>query len=79
MNLSGAALAGAMHGAGINMRYLGLVADLRAQGMGNVLRQPGSPLGRSALERARAAFLDHADPDGRVPVTFEMVALTGWA
>lgn len=56
-----------------------LVADLRAQGMGNVLRQPGPPLGRSALERARAAFLDHADPDGRVPVTFEMVALTGWA
>ncbi|WP_459787174.1 methyltransferase domain-containing protein [Alteriqipengyuania sp. 357] len=56
-----------------------LVADLRAQGMGNVLRQSGPPLGRGALERARAAFLDHADPDGKVPVTFEMVALTGWA
>lgn len=57
----------------------GLVADLRAQGLGNVLRQPGPPLGRAALERARAAFLTHADPDGKVPVTFEMVALTGWA
>ena len=56
-----------------------LVADLRAQGMGSVLRQPGPPLGRAALERARAAFLEHADPDGKVPVSFEMVALTGWA
>lgn len=56
-----------------------LVSDLRAQGMGNVLRQPGPPLGREALERARAAFLEQADPDGKVPVTFEMVALTGWA
>tara|TARA_B100000678_G_scaffold156623_1_gene130790 strand:- start:1435 stop:2124 length:690 start_codon:yes stop_codon:yes gene_type:complete len=67
---------------GVTARYPSLdrlVGDLRAQGLTGVLRQPGPPLGRGALERARAAFLDHADPDGKVPVSFEMVALTGWA
>ncbi|MET0179516.1 MAG: methyltransferase domain-containing protein [Novosphingobium sp.] len=47
-----------------------LVADLRGQALGNVLANPGPPLGRAALARARAAFAG----DER----FEIVTLTGW-
>lgn len=49
-----------------------LVADLRAQGLGNVLARPGPPLGRQALARARAAF------GSRVEESFEILTLTGW-
>ena len=47
-----------------------LVADLRAQGLGNVLVRPGPPLGRAARAVARDAFTgeDH----------FEIITLTGW-
>jgi SAM-dependent methyltransferase len=54
-----------------------LVEDLRAQGLGNVLASPGPPLGKTALERARAAFAAEADPDGRVVEEFEIVTLSG--
>jgi SAM-dependent methyltransferase len=54
-----------------------LVADLRDQGLGNVLASPASPLGRAALERARAAFLEGADDDGRVVESFEILTLSG--
>jgi SAM-dependent methyltransferase len=47
-----------------------LVADLRAQALGNVLARPGPPLGRAALAVARDAF------EG--PDQFEIVTLTGW-
>lgn len=46
------------------------VADLRAQGLGNVLARPGPPLGKAALARAEAAF--------RPKEVFEIVTLTGW-
>lgn len=49
-----------------------LVADLRAQGLGNVLARPGPPLTRAALARARAAFGE------RVEEYFEILTLTGW-
>ncbi|WP_068076673.1 methyltransferase domain-containing protein [Novosphingobium lentum] len=55
-----------------------LVADLRAQALGNVLARPGPPLGKAALERARAALLDQADTDGRVTERFEILTLSGW-
>ncbi len=55
-----------------------LVADLRDQALGNQLARPASPLGRAALERARVAFLDHADEQGRVVERFEILTLTGW-
>ena len=54
-----------------------LVADLRDQGLGNTLASPAPPLGKAALERARAAFLEAADPAGRVVESFEIVTLSG--
>lgn len=54
-----------------------LVADLRDQGLGNALARPAAPLGKAALARARAAFGDRADADGKTAETFEIVTLTG--
>ena len=54
-----------------------LVADLRDQGLGNVLASTAPPLGKAALERARSAFLDGAGPDGRVVESFEIISLSG--
>lgn len=56
-----------------------LVADLRAQGMGNVLASAAPPLGKAGLERARTAFLAEADERGRVVETFEILTLSGRA
>jgi len=53
----------------------GLVADLRAQGLSNVLARPGPALGKAALDRARQAF---AGDSGRRLETFEIVTLSGW-
>ena len=55
-----------------------LVGDLRDQGLGNQLAQPGPPLSRAALERARIAFMSGADEDDRVVESFEILTLTGW-
>lgn len=49
-----------------------LVADLRAQGLSNVLADPGPPLGKAALARATAAFGE------RTVERFEIVTLSGW-
>jgi len=49
-----------------------LVADLRAQGLGNVLARSGPPLGKAALQRARDAF------GTRTLERFEIVTLSGW-
>ncbi|MFC6621902.1 methyltransferase [Novosphingobium panipatense] len=54
-----------------------LVADLRAQGISNVLADPGPPLGKSALERAKRAFAE-AGEDGRTAERFEILTLSGW-
>ena len=53
-----------------------LVADLRAQGLGNVLASH-APLGKAGLERARAAFAAEADEQGRVVESFEILTLSG--
>ena len=55
-----------------------LVEDLRAQGLGNVLASTAPPLTRTMRERARAAFLEAADADGRVSERFEILTLSGW-
>ncbi len=55
-----------------------LIADLRAQGLTSVLASRTPPLTRSALETARRTFMDHADDQGRVAETFELLTLTGW-
>jgi SAM-dependent methyltransferase len=59
-------------------RSLGqLVADLRAQGLGNVLAAP-APLPKAARARAERAFAEMTDPNGRVVETFEILTLSGW-
>ena len=54
-----------------------LVADLRAQGLSNVLASRSPPLGKAGLERARAAFAAEADERGRVVESFEILTLSG--
>lgn len=54
-----------------------LLDDLRAQGLSNVLADPGPALGKAALARALASF-DSAAQDGRVTETFEILTLSGW-
>jgi hypothetical protein len=64
----------------LTVRYSGLdrlIADLRDQGLGNVLAKPAAPLGKAALSRARAAFAARAGADGKTDETFEIVTLTG--
>ena len=55
-----------------------LVDDLRAQGLANQLADPGPPLGRAALSRAKDAFAERAEADGRVTETFQLLTLSGW-
>lgn len=54
-----------------------LVMDLREQGLGNVLADPGPALGKAALGRALEAFAA-AGQDGRTVETFEILTLSGW-
>jgi len=56
-----------------------LVADLRAQGLGNVLASTAPPLGKAGLARARRAFAEAGDAQGRVVETFQIVTLSGRA
>lgn len=55
-----------------------LAEDLRSQALTNVLAAAPPPLSRAALQRAREAFLETADADGRVTEIFEVIILTGW-
>lgn len=60
---------------------LALMHELRGMGMTNVLTaRRRRPLRRSTLVRACEIYVDrHARSDGRVPATFEIITLTGWA
>ncbi|MXO50573.1 methyltransferase domain-containing protein [Erythrobacter gaetbuli] len=55
-----------------------LVSDLRDQGLTSNLSTQAPPLSRTALERARTAFLEGAGKQGRVTEAFEILTLTGW-
>lgn len=55
----------------------GLVADLRAQGLSNVLARPGPALGRDAIQHALEAFAA-AGENGRTTERFEILTLSGW-
>lgn len=60
---------------------LKLMTDLRQMGETNVLadRHP-RPLTRRLLARTADLYVEHfARPDGRIPATFEIITLTGWA
>jgi SAM-dependent methyltransferase len=58
-----------------------LLADLRAMGETNALvDRPRRGLSRRVLQRMSEIYFErHASPDGRIPATFEIVSLTGWA
>jgi SAM-dependent methyltransferase len=67
----------------LTVRYpdlFALVRDLRAMGETNVLAGVTRPLTRSIIARAAALYADlHGGADGRIPATFEIVNLAGWA
>lgn len=58
-----------------------LMADLRAMGEGNVaLNRVRRPSARTLFMRTAALYRDrHAGPDGRIPATFQVIYLHGWA
>ena len=68
----------------VTVRYdhpLKLMTDLRRMGETSVLaeRHP-RPLTRRVLARAFEIYRQNfADPDGRLPATFEILTLTGWS
>lgn len=65
---------------GLDVRFRsmdGLVADLRAMGLSNVLARSGPPLGKASRIRARDAFVA-AGTDGRTTEHFEILTLSGW-
>ena len=68
----------------LRVRYpdpFALMRDLRAMGLTNSLRdRRRTPLRRATLLRAASLYAERfADPDGRIPATFELVWLSGWA
>ncbi|PZQ36736.1 MAG: SAM-dependent methyltransferase, partial [Phenylobacterium zucineum] len=67
----------------LTVRYSGLpalVRDLRAMGETNVLAGPIRPLNRAILTRAASLYAErYAEVDGRIPATFEIIHLAGWA
>ena len=67
----------------LTVRYpdlLALIRDLRAMGETNVLTGTIRPLTRSIVARAAALYSErHGEADGRIPATFEIVNLAGWA
>jgi len=68
----------------VKVRYahpIKLLRDLRAMGETSVLLDRSrKPLSRQVLFRAMEIYVERfAEPDGRVPATFEIVSVTGWA
>lgn len=65
----------------LTVRYpdlFALLRDLRGMGEGNILRDR-VPLRRDVLGDAAARFAGRADADGKVPVTVQLLTLTGRA
>lgn len=68
----------------VRVRYaspLALMQDVRAMGAANVLHHRRRvPVSRGLLMRASEIYAERfADPDGRVPATFELLVMTAWA
>lgn len=67
----------------LTVRYpdlFALIRDLRAMGETNVLAGSIRPLTRGIVAQAAALYAErHGDADGRIPATFEIVNLAGWA
>ena len=59
---------------------LALMHDLRGMGETNALTARRRFLSRATLARAQAIYAERfGDSDGRIPATFEVLFLTGWA
>ncbi len=60
---------------------LKLMQELRQMGEGNAITERSrKPLGRAVLFRAAELYMErYAAPDGRVPATFQVIYLHGWA
>lgn len=60
---------------------LHLMGELRAMGEGNALAaRLRRPTRRGVMLDAARTYADHfGTPDGRIPATFEIITLTGWA
>jgi NADH dehydrogenase [ubiquinone] 1 alpha subcomplex assembly factor 5 len=59
---------------------LALMHDLRGMGETNTLAARRGFLGRATLARAGAIYAERfGDAEGRIPATFEVLFLTGWA
>jgi len=58
-----------------------LMRELRAMGASNVLRvRRRTPVRRATLRRAAEVYRERFGlPDGRIPATFEIVTMSGWA
>lgn len=67
----------------LTVRYpdlFALIRDLRAMGETSVLAGVTRPLTRSIVARASTLYAErHGEADGRIPATFEIVNLAGWA
>lgn len=67
----------------VTVRYrhpLKLIGDLRAMGESAALNERPGPLTRGVLARACEIYTERfAGPDGKVPATFDILTLTGWA
>ncbi len=67
----------------LTVRYpdmFALIRDLRAMGETGVPFGPIRPLTRTIAARAAALYAErYGEPDGRIPATFEIVNLAGWA
>ena len=67
----------------VTVRYpdlFALIRDLRAMGETNVLAGASRPLTRGIVARAAQLYAERfGEPDGRIPATFEIVHLAGWA
>jgi NADH dehydrogenase [ubiquinone] 1 alpha subcomplex assembly factor 5 len=59
---------------------LKLIAELRGMGEASALAQPGRGLGRSTLSLACEIYRQlFGGADGRIPATFQLLTLSGWA
>jgi SAM-dependent methyltransferase len=59
---------------------LRILSDLRGMAMTNLLAdQRNQPLGRSRVQAIYEALAAQANDDGKVPESFELIFMTGWA
>ncbi|MFC0633358.1 methyltransferase domain-containing protein [Brevundimonas balnearis] len=67
----------------ITVRYpdmFALIRDLRAMGETSALAGPVRPLSREIAARAAQLYAErYGQADGRIPATFEIIRLAGWA